>query len=372
MTRTVVNLVTEHGADPKGVADSSPAVAAAVADATTNHLPIYAPGATSTFRVTKTMAMKGVSLFGDGGKFKRTNGCALPTPGQGNHLATWTNFAAPITLTGLTFDGNAAGQVNPFVGDNLRFQNGTAAARITIADVKSLNMRGLTTLSTATLAETFAVQFLHLKGKVRAKNLQAQCLDGGPSATGIVSHWCDDLVLTACFSAFHQGQGFGTYGGASVATAPGTVFEGCLSSHNNHNYNIEAGDNELLKVRIGHPTDVTKACASSNGKLGLLANGTNAKRMKSLDVYDFSSLSDRSAVAGTGAIPQHFQLTRFQANDPILNVFGMLASTQNQNFLNSIGVTASHYHLSVIGQIAQSLINPKTLAKPSAWQLTAN
>lgn len=225
-----------------------------------------------------------VQLIGEGAWIKRADHWKLPRPGSGHHLAVWQGSDNVAVVRNVGFDGNAAKQDNPFVGDTVRMQH---IRGVDAEELYTKNNVGLTTSSSPTLSETFAQQYLHLQ-KARLVRCHNWNHDGGPTATGIVMHWVDTFSVQDTFSADQRGQGFGTFGQST-----GT-FDNCTAIRDHHGFNLEAGNS-------GEGGSVTVIGSKGIGcTTGVVLNGNynNHLGVVSLDELELDSCGVPITVTG--------------------------------------------------------------------------
>lgn len=281
---------------------------------------------------------------------------------QGRHLAAIGNFNV-LTMHDVSFDFNGAQQLavdasgaQVMVGDTLRV---TKANVLRATNVLQYNQRGLTTKSSANLQETFAFQMLGVLDFV-LDGCHQLALDGAPTATGIVAHWSSGVIKNTT-SAFVRGQGFGTYGNSTVR------YESCWAHGDGHSFNFEGGNVGPQDITIGVAGDPTKDCISSGSNAAIVMNG-NPIPIHSLTVNGLSSTGDHSVLLVTGTLPTtRPQLNRLTITDPQLNVVNLLAGTSNASWLGMIDILNSKIH----NGKSVPIVAPKSLAKPSSWQLAA-
>jgi hypothetical protein len=218
-----------------------------------------------------------------------------------------------VTIRSVWFDGNSVNQLPEFVGDTVRVY------KITGVDLKQthfLNPRGLTTLSTATLAETFALQLLHCTDVVV---YTAVCVaaDGGPTATGLVSHWCANVVFKNSSVAGLKGQAFGTFSGDRV------TFDNCRAQTSGHGFNIEAGRDAIDHVAI------VNSMAAHCGA-GVVVNGNYNQPVRLLDIKSstLAGCHDGLLLVGVPSLVQARDLHVWKPTHAAINLGGIGAAAR--------------------------------------------
>lgn len=370
MSRTTINLVTDEGLDPTGKTDSLGAWERGIAAALKNHLPLELPGTDTVSTVSDTikapLAGGSLAIVGEGGKVQTSGGWKLP-PRQpnawqgGRHLFTSSDGPA-LVMRDLVFDYRGA--LNPeCVGDIIR---ATRVGTVDAANVKQYNPRGLTTNSTPDMPETFTFQLLHV-GKALLDACPALALDGAPTATGIVAHWCDDATIRNTVVAFMRGQGLGLFSSKLVR------WLACWCHANGNNFNAETGPDGFGQVFIGDPNDEAQRCLSSgahgagvnvnrnhNGRIltggGVFVNGLRSEGDRSV-LRTVGKLLDAGAPAGDRAV----MLNNVVAVDPVLNLVNCIAGGDPTDIgIRAMSFTNTHR----VPELA-----PRSLEVPAAWDI---
>lgn len=369
MSRTTINLVTDEGLDPTGATDSLGAWERGIAAALKEKLPLELPGADTVSMVSDTikapLAGGALAIVGEGGKVQTSGGWKLPPrpdPSvwqQGRHLFTSSEGTA-LVLRDLVFDYRGA--ENPeCVGDIIR---ATRVGTVDAANVKQYNPRGLTTNSTPDMPETFTFQLLHV-GKALLDACPALALDGAPTATGIVAHWCDDATIRNTVVGFMRGQGLGLFSSKLVR------WLACWCHMNGNNFNCETGPDGFGQVFIGDPNDPAQHCYSSGAHgAGVNVNRNHGGRIygPGVTIAGLVSNGDRSWLrtvdrlddsAGAGTTP--VIASDCVVTDPVLNLVNVIAGGDPRDIgIRRMSFTNTHG----VPELA-----PRSLPVPAKWDI---
>lgn len=369
MTRTAINLVTDEGLDPTGKTDALGAWQRGIkaALATTPPLTLEYPGADSVCVVSDTidvpLGAKSLAVVGDGGKVKASPGWKLPPrhgagDQQGRHLFDIHDGAAAV-LRDIAFDYQGALQPE-CVGDVIR---ATRIGTFDAQNARQFNPRGLTTFSTPAMPETFTLQLLHC-GSVLVDNCNAVALDGAPTATGIVAHFCDDVTIRNTIAAFLRGQGFGVYGSRLVRWL-------ALWAHKNgHNFNVETGPNGVGQVLIGDKNDPAQRCVSSQARTAALCVNRNAGGSftgPGVDVFGLDSRADARLLITAGKLgtgnPADVPviLNNCKCDAPELAV----VTVQSPGDVADVGIR----NLTLTNRGTVPVLTPRNLTVPAKWEI---
>lgn len=295
-------------------------------------------------------------MWDTGAKAKLMGGRAQnPDRSQGRHLLVIQNVATFVWRGG-GVDYNGAAQPHATVGDTVRIQRFGLAD---VADVRVDNPKGLTTYSTPTMPETFALHFL------RGKSLLAQrcgsfALDGAPTATGIVAHWVDTALFRDCFSGFVTGQGFGVYGCRLVG------YERCWAHANGHNYNFEGGDTGVAAVRLGDPKDASKACASTSARNADMVINGNPGVVRDVEAYHMRFSDGRDILRLAGASPGRVLFQSPEFDSPWSNIVNLVAGRARDQVdvsrITILDATFKNPH-------GARVLSPRNVHTNPAWQI---
>lgn len=367
MTRTAINLVTDEGLDPTGKTDSLGAWERGIAAALKQSPPlaIEYPGKDSVCIVSDTIKAplggKSLAFVGDGGKVKATPGWKLPPRNGGNqsgrHLFT-TSDGAAVVMRDIAFDYQGALQPE-CVGDIIR---ATRIGTFDASNVHQYNPRGLTTFSTPEMPETFTLQLLHV-GSAIVDNCPALALDGAPTATGIVAHFCDDVTIRNTIVAFLRGQGFGLFGSRLVR------WLACWAHKNGHNFNCETGPQGFGQVLIGDPNDPAQRCISSAARTAAVCVNRNygggigtGVTVHGLDSRGDARLLITAGKLNTGGptnVPVIF--TDCKVDAPEL----ALVTVQAPGDANDVGIR----NLALTHRANVPILTPRNLTAPAKWDI---
>lgn len=303
-TAPVLDAVHDFGVDPTGKTDSLTNWEACFAAAAKHNQPIHYPGADANSVVSDVLHFGGapLTLVGDGGRISMMPGRTMPAKNpkfdqQGRHLLL-VHDAPSAVLRDVVLDYQ--GSLQPAcVGDVLRFQN---VGNVDVAAVRTLNMHGETTVSSAALPETFSLQLLHVDTYL-LDGVRAIAADGAQTATGVVAHWCGVGTIRNSLVYGHEGQGFGTYG---VAKDGGQLtLQNVDAVANGHGVNIEGGNAGGLVVVL----DNVRTSLSSKAALCVNANPARPGLVHALKLH--SAADAQLLIAnGTADLVQWGEVTR--------------------------------------------------------------